>query len=68
MTLQVQDNPFMAGPIVSPELLDSMPSLELLTLTNTGLSGEFPLALCHGKLEVLFNCSELLCGCNCGCN
>ena len=68
--LQVHDNLLMAGPIDSSELVwNGMSSLEIFTLTNTSLSGELPQSLCNASsLELSFNCSDILCGCNCTCS
>ena len=68
--LQVHNNPLLGGPLDAPvDILDSMTSLKVLTLTDTGLSGELPQALCNASsLEVSFNCSTILCGCNCTCS
>jgi len=60
-------NNMFDGPLVLPFLSKS---LEYLNVSgNIGLTGTIPLELCVAHtVDLSFDCSEELCGCNCSCN
>lgn len=70
--LLLQENPFLTGTIPSNLDLQASNYTEswhppVLNITGTGISGTIPESVCATEL-LLFDCSFLLCGCDCNCS